>query len=457
MAVMTAEQTPGPPRAEGLLEAAQWAVERLGGTAQYVQAYAERTLEVRVECLDGEVLATCVEPREGLACVVQHEGRWRHRAFGVDELPALEGWLTGGGPQSAGAGGAPMWRDAPEVDFVSVDAPDWLVQGAAPAHSLRTMEDFTTRSIAVADTDGVSAAATSRFVRRRVEATVASDGNRYRGLSRWLERGPLAGTAERDAAPQDVARIAVAHAHDSARAALGGRRRTPVVFAPSAAVGLLHELIGHALEGDNFAMRSDYVAKLRKPGAVPASVTLYDDATLPDGYGSYDIDDEGIAGGVTTLVSGGELGTPLASVRAARRHGYRPTGNGRRRDYRALPLPRASNTVVPRGQDDPAALLAPSAEGLLHVGCLGAGMIDLRTGEFHFAALNCAYVTPDGNRVPVRDVSLVGDALETLARVEGIGSDFGGDGVTCGKQGQMLGIGLFSPSMRFSALDWSAA
>lgn len=455
MAVTTTQQTSGPPRTEGLLEAAQWAVEQLGRTAQYVQAYAERTVEVRVECLDGEVLATCVEPREGLACVVQHDGRWRHRAFSVDELPLLEQWLPT--DRATAAEGAPSWRDAPDVDFASVAARDWLVQGAAPAHSLRTMEDFTTRSIAVVDTDGVSSATTSRFVRRRVEATVAHDGNRYRGLSRWLERGPRAGTAERDALPQDVARIAVAHAHDSARAALGGRHRTPVVFAPSAAVGLLHELIGHALEGDNFAMRSDYVANLRKPGAVPESVTLYDDATLADGYGSYDVDDEGIAGGVTTLVSEGELGTPLSSVRAARRHGYRPTGNGRRRDYRALPLPRASNTVVPRGHDDPEALLTPSAEGLLHVGCLGAGMIDLRTGEFSFAALNCAYVTPDGHRVPVRDVSLVGDALETLARVEGIGSDFGGDSVTCGKQGQMLGIGLFSPSMRFSALDWSAA
>ncbi|MER6386541.1 TldD/PmbA family protein [Streptomyces sp. NPDC001250] len=455
MAVTTTRQTTRPTGTEGLLEAAQWAIERLGTSADYVQAYAERTVEVRVECLDGEVLATCVEPREGLACMVRQDGRWRHRAFSVAELPLLHKWLAG--DQVGAEEDIPSWQDAPAVDFQAVAARDWLVQGAAPAHSLRTMEDFTLRSVAVADTDGIRSAATSRFVRRRVEASVAHDGNRYRGLNRWLERGPQAGTADRDAVPQDVARIAVEHAHDSARARLGGRHRTPVVFGPSAAVGLLHELIGHALEGDNFAMQSDYVAGLRKPGAVPASVTLYDDATIADGYGSYDIDDEGIVGGITMLVSDGELGTPLSSVRTAQRHGYRPTGNGRRRDYRALPLPRASNTVFPRGTDDPDALMAPSAKGLLHVGCLGAGMINLSTGEFSFAALNCTYVTPDGHRVPVRDVSLFGDALKTLAHVEGIGTDFGGDSVTCGKQGQMIGIGLFSPSMRFSALDWSAA
>ncbi|WP_151770043.1 TldD/PmbA family protein [Streptomyces abyssomicinicus] len=454
MAVTTSRTTPAN-GTEELLEVARWAVEQLGRSAQYAQAYAERTVEVRVECLDGEALATCVEPREGLACMVRQDGRWRHRTFSVVELPSLPRWLGSG--EVPGAEGPPPWPDPQEVEFTAVAARDWLIQDAPAAHSLRTMEDFTARGIAVVDTDGVRSAATSRLVRRRVEATVEHDGNRFRGLNRWLERGPRAGGADRDGVPQDVARTALEHARNSARADLGGRHRTPVVFGPSAAVGLLHELVGHALEGDNFAMQSDYIAKLRKPGAVPASVTMYDDATLADGYGSYDIDDEGFAGGTTVLVSQGELGSPLSSVRTAQRHGYRPTGNGRRRDYRALPLPRASNTVVPRGTEDPRALLAPSADGLLQVGCLGAGMIDLRSGEFHFAALNCTYITPEGHRVPVRDVSLFGDALETLARLEGTGSDFGGDSVTCGKQGQMLGIGLFSPSMRFSALDWSAA
>ncbi|MGW7361936.1 TldD/PmbA family protein [Streptomyces sp. NPDC054841] len=451
---------PGDDRgAERLLELAQWAVERLQASADYVQAYAERTLEVRVECLDGDVLATCVEPREGLACMVRQGDRWRHRAFSVTELAALPQWLDAAAAAAGPDGTGVRWPEPEAVDFTPVVARDWLVQDTGVPHSLRTMEDFTARTVAVADTDGVRASSASRLVRRRVEATVTAEGGRYRGLNRWLERGPKAGhTAGRGAVdPQDVARVALGHAQDSARAALRGRHRTPVVFGPSAAVGFLHELVGHALEGDNFAMRSDYIAALRKPGAIPAVLSLHDDATLAEGYGSYEIDDEGIAGRTTVLVADGEIGSPLTSVRAAQRHGYTPTGNGRRRDYRELPLPRASNTVVPRGDEDPAALLATSREGLLHVGSLGAGMINLSSGEFSFAALNCAYITPDGHRVPVRDVSLFGDALDILARIEGIGSDFGGDSITCGKQGQMIGIGLFSPSMRYSALDWSAA
>ncbi|MCX4692828.1 TldD/PmbA family protein [Streptomyces sp. NBC_01408] len=444
--------------AERLLELAQWAVECLQGSADYVQVYAESTVEVRVECLDGDVLATCVEPREGLGCMVRKDDRWRHRAFSVTELGSLPSWL-GTAPQDGPDGIGVRWPEREDVDFTPVAARDWLVQDARTPHSLRTTEDFTARTVAVADTEGVRAASVSRLVRRRLEATVTTDGGHYRGLNRWLERGPTAGRgAGSDATlPREVAREALGHARDSALAALRGNRRTPVVFGPTAAVGFLHELVGHALEGDNFAMRSDYIAALRKPGAVPAVLSLYDDATLADGYGSYAIDDEGNTGRTTVLVANGEIGSPLTSVRAAQRHGYTPTANGRRRDYRELPLPRASNTVVRPGSEDPAALLEAGSEGVLHVGCLGAGMINLATGEFSFAALNCSYITPDGHRVPVRDVSIFGDALDVLGRIEAIGSDFGGDSITCGKQGQMIGIGLFSPSMRYSALDWSAA
>ncbi|MFF7988427.1 TldD/PmbA family protein [Kitasatospora xanthocidica] len=434
-----------------LLELAQWALDGLKGSADYVQVFAERTLQVRVECLDGEVLATCVEPREGIGCMVRQGDRWRQRSLAPAELGGLPGWLD---PAAGASGERPAWPGPGVPDFTPIPAGEWLVPDAGTAHSLRTMEDFTARAVAVVDTDGVRAASADRVVRRRMEATVVVDGARYRGLNRWLERGPA--DPDRTAAHTE-SRVALSHAVDSSRAAVTGRYRTPVVFGPSAACGFLHELVGHALEGDNFAMRSDYITGLRKPGAVPAMLTVRDDATLPDGYGSYAIDDEGVAGGVTTLLANGELGAPITSVRAAQRHGYTPTGNGRRTDYRELALPRASNTVVPPGTEDPAALLHGAGTGVLYVGCLGAGMINLATGEFSFAALNCVYITPDGHRVPARDVSLVGDALETLARMEGIGSDFGGDSITCGKQNQMVGIGLFSPSIRYSALDWSAA
>jgi len=117
-----AATTTRPTGTEDLLETAQWALERLGTRAQYAQVYAERTVEVRVECLDGEVLATCVEPREGLACMVREDGRWRHRAFSVAQLPSLPTWSAA--DRSAPGADLPAWPDAPDPRFTPVAARD---------------------------------------------------------------------------------------------------------------------------------------------------------------------------------------------------------------------------------------------------------------------------------------------------------------------------------------------
>lgn len=435
-----------------LLDCAEWAVGELKGAADYVQAFAESTVEIRIESVDGTPLATSVEPRQGVGCLVRQGPRWRYRHVPVSALDSLSSWLTAAGPEARRAPGRPY--PAAVGEYAPVPAEQWLDAAQTTPYSVRATEDLTCRAVAVADTEGVRAASESRTLRHRVEASVVVDGNRYRGLSRWLRRDD--GEIEHPGGAHLTA-VALEHARNASRATVGGKHRTPVVFGPSAAAGFLHELIGHSLEGDNFAIDSAYLAALRRPGAVPAVLSLRDDPTVPHGYGSFGIDDEGAAACVTTLVEKGELGQPLTSVRAVHRNGYAPRGNGRRRSYREPAIPRASNTVVLPGSDDPAALLAPHGTGLLLVGCLGAGMINLVTGEFSFAGLNCSYLTPGGELLPVRDVSLVGDALEALARLEGVGSDFAGDNVTCGKQGQLVGIGVYSPSMRYAALDWSAA
>lgn len=441
----TASETAAP-----VLELAQWAVARLRGSADYVQAFAEHTLAIRVECFDGEVLAACVEPRDGLSCLVRQGDRWRHRHVPVSAAQDIPRWLTGcdDGTHSPPY---PEWSGYP--DFVPRAPTEWLIEGAGNAHSIRTIEDFTRRSFAVADTEGIGVGTTTSTVRQRVEVSVMMNGGRYRGLSRWLTRSQH-GYSHPGA--RALAKVALGHALDAAQAAPVGRHRTPVVFGPSAAAGFLHELVGHALEGDNFAMGSPYIVALRQGEGLPTRLTLCDNPAIVDGYGSYDIDDEGATAQATTLLANGAIGAPLTSVRVAHRNAFALTGNGRRGGYRNLTIPRASNTVVLPGIEDPA-LMLDSPVGSLHIGCLGAGMINLVTGEFSFAALNCSYLTPDGYRVPVRDVSLFGDALQTLRCLEAVGTDFGGDNVTCGKQGQMIGIGIFSPSMRYSALDWTAA
>jgi hypothetical protein len=433
-----------------LLELAQWAVDRLRGSADYVQAFAERTLEIRVECVDGQILATCVEPRDGLGCLVRQAERWRYRHAPACRAQDIARWLAG---RDDGAGLPPRPGAGRHAGFAPMGPAAWLMEDAGTAHSVRSMEDFTLRSFAVADTEGVGACTTTRTIRHRVEVCVIAGGDRYRGLSRWLARGQHGGSHP---GASSLAKVALGHALDAARAGLTGMHRTPVVFGPSAAAGFLHELVGHALEGDNFALGSPYATALRQGKDIPARLTLRDDPTLANGYGSYDMDDEGAPVRAATLLANGAITGPLTSVLVAYRNGFTPTGNGRRADYRNLCLPRASNTVVLPGTDDPA-LMLDSATGVLRIGCLGAGTINLATGEFSFAALNCLFITPDGHRIPVRDVSLFGDALQTLQCIEAVGADFGADNATCGKQGQMIGVGIFSPSMRYSALDWTAA
>ncbi|MDX3075931.1 TldD/PmbA family protein [Streptomyces sp. MI02-7b] len=457
---------------EHLIDVAEWAVTELRRSADYVQVYVSRTLEIKVECVDGKVLATCVEPHEGLGCLIRQGTRWRYRHVSPSAIGELLSWPAAAGsgtkPDDDRAGGGmsgpvslsgwlPAWQGAAHPPaFTPTPAEEWLVRDTGNVHSLRTLEDFTSRAFAVVDTEGIRAASASRTVRQRVEATVTVNGHHYRGLSRRLVRG--ADTEGKYLPGADgISRIALGHALDSAAAEVRGKHRTPVVFGPAAAAGFLHELVGHALEGDNFALHSDYLTRLRRRGAVPEPLTLQDDPTRADGYGSYDIDDEGVAAQVTTLLANGEIGPPLSSVRTVHRDGYIPTGNGRRKHYRDVAIPRASNTVALPGKEDPEALLHDGSGGVLYVGGLGAGMINLVTGEYSFAALNCFFITPGGHRVPARDVSLYGDALDTLGRIEGIGRDFGGDNISCGKQGQMIGIGIHSPSMRYAELDWSAA
>lgn len=440
-----------------LREIARTTVRRLAGAADYVQVFVESSLAAGVETVSGENSATCLDLREGVGCLAHKDGRWRYTAVTPARVGALSEWL--GVPDR---GTAALWSAAPEAGgFIPLPAEAWRLDDEAAARvrtagsvSIRSVEDFTHRRVAVSDTGGRDHAHASHTLRRRVEATVTASGRRYRGLGRWLRREEDALHAEGPVG--EVVGRAVDHALAAATATFGGRHRTPVVFGPSAAAAFLHELIGHALEADNFAAGSAYVEGLRRRGAVPDALTVRDDPTVAHGYGSSPADDEGVPAAVTTLLENGEIGCPLTSVRAALRGGWRRTSNARRADFRVPAIPRATNTVVLPGSDAPERLVESSGTGVLYVGCLGAGMIRIDTGEFSFAGLDSHLLTPGGGRVPARDVSLVGDALDTLARLEGIGSDHGGDNITCGKQGQMLGIGVYSPTMRYAALDWSA-
>jgi TldD protein len=130
------------------------------------------------------------------------------------------------------------------------------------------------------------------------------------------------------------------------------------------------------------------------------------------------------------------------------------TGNGRRQDYSRPALPRATNTVVLPGPDTVAALCDPPPGGLLYVAELSSAETVQARGDFCFSAGESYLITRDGGRQPLVDVNLSGSARGVLRRLIGIADDVEGDGVTCGKQGQSVPIGLFSPTMRFDDVEW---
>ncbi|WP_078567183.1 metallopeptidase TldD-related protein [Streptomyces sp. CNS654] len=385
-----------------------------------------------------------IEPRQGIGCLVYQAGSWRYRSFRPSELGEIGGWIPGCDVKA---------QTFSTVMRTQANALPAIFEGV-PDEQARFFENHVVKNFAVADSWNTSVAETLETVRRRSEVRHQFEGRWYRGLSRWLGSpdslsAPAAGATE-------LVRTARERALAAARARSWGRRCSTVVFEKSAGAGLLHELLGHALEGDNAALQSPYTLQLLQGGVVPSILTVRDDPSIANGYGSYRFDDEGQSGKGHYIVTAGEC-SPISSVRSSWTAGTFSTGNGRRQDYRYPSIPRASNTVVEAGGDADDSILTPDRPGTLVVGGLGAGEINMATGEFVFSALDSYFLTSDGVREAVRDASLVGNAIQVLQRLEAVGREATMENITCGKQGQYVGVGLSSPRMRFSKLDWTAA
>ena len=227
----------------------------------------------------------------------------------------------------------------------------------------------------------------------------------------------------------------------------------PVVLGPGWPGILLHEAIGHGLEGDfNRKGTSAFAGLLGKRIAAPG-VTVVDDGTLPDRRGSLTVDDEGTPTGRTTLIEDGVLTGYIHDRMNARLMGTPATGNGRRQGYAHAPMPRMTNTVMLGGGSDPAALLRGIPRGLYAVN-FGGGSVDITSGKFVFSASE-AYLIEDGQvTAPVKGATLIGNGPDALLRIVGVGNDPGMDlGVgTCGKSGQGVPVGVGQPTLRLSAL-----
>jgi TldD protein len=226
-----------------------------------------------------------------------------------------------------------------------------------------------------------------------------------------------------------------------------------VVLGPGWPGILLHEAVGHGLEGDfNRKKTSAFSDRLGQRVASPG-VTVVDDGTLPSRRGSLNVDDEGTETQRTVLIEDGVLVGYMQDRLNARLMGMKPTGNGRRESYQHLPMPRMTNTFMLAGQDEPADILRSVKSGLYAVSFAG-GQVDITSGKFVFVA-NEAYRIEDGKiGAPVKGATLIGNGPDALTRVSRIGHDMKLDpGIgTCGKDGQGVPVGVGMPTIRIDGL-----
>ena len=306
--------------------------------------------------------------------------------------------------------------------------------------------------VLVAALDGSLAADIRPLVRFNVSVIVEQGGRRERGAQggggrvgyRWFLEGDRV---------MDYAREAVRQALVNLEAGPAPAGTLEVVLGPGWSGVLLHEAVGHGLEGDfNRKGSSAYSGRVGQKVASELC-TIVDDGTLADRRGSLSVDDEGTPTQCTTLIENGVLKGYMQDKLNARLTGVAPTGNGRRESYAHLPMPRMTNTYMLAGQSDPEEIIRSVKKGL-YCASLGGGQVDITSGKFVFSTSE-AYLIEDGRiTAPVKGATLIGNGPEVMTRVSMVGNDLALDqGVgTCGKDGQSVPVGVGQPTLKLDAI-----
>ena len=226
-----------------------------------------------------------------------------------------------------------------------------------------------------------------------------------------------------------------------------------VVLGPGWPGVMLHEAVGHGLEGDFNRKKTSAFAGLIGQRVASPGVTVVDDGIMQDRRGSLTIDDEGTPTNTTVLIEDGILKGYMQDRLNARLMGMRPTGNGRRQSYAHAPMPRMTNTYMLAGKQDPKEILAGVKRGLYAVH-FGGGQVDITSGKFVFSASE-AYLIEDGKIGPaVKGATLIGNGPDALTKISAVGNDLKlDDGIgTCGKDGQSVPVGVGQPTLRMDGL-----
>jgi len=302
-------------------------------------------------------------------------------------------------------------------------------------------------TILVARSDGVLAADVRPLVRINVQVIVEQNGRRESGYAGGGGRYSYAELFA-EGRPERWAREALRQALVNLEAIDAPAGTMPVVLGSGWPGVLLHEAVGHGLEGDfNRKGTSTYAGRIGQRVASPG-VTIVDDGTLEGRRGSLNIDDEGTPTHCTTLIEDGVLVGYMQDTLNARLMGMAPTGNGRRESFAHLPMPRMTNTYMRAGTHDPEEMIRSVKRGLYAVN-FGGGQVDITSGKYVFSATE-AYLIEDGKvTAPVKGATLIGNGPETMQRVKMVGHDLALDeGVgVCGKDGQSVPVGVGQPSL----------
>ena len=290
------------------------------------------------------------------------------------------------------------------------------------------------------------------LVRFNVSVILEDGGRREQGYAGGGARADLSFFLDGDK-PLDYAKEAVRQALVQLEAVPAPAGTMPVVLGPGWPGVLLHEAVGHGLEGD-FNRKGTSAFSGRVGQQVASELcTIVDDGTIANRRGSLSVDDEGTPGQYNVLVENGVLKGYMQDKMNAGLMGVAPTGNGRRESYAHVPMPRMTNTYMLAGPHDPEEIIASVDQGLFAPN-FGGGQVDITSGKFVFSASE-AYLIEKGKITrPVKGAMLIGDGPEALTKISMVGNDLELDtGVgTCGKEGQSVPVGVGQPSLKIDEL-----
>jgi TldD protein len=332
-----------------------------------------------------------------------------------------------------------------EIDAFARDLDQRVVQvSAVLAASLQEVE--------ILRADGVRVRDVRPMTRLNVSVIVEQDGRRESGSAGGGGRVGLDGLVDPkdwQAKAREALRIAMVNL-DAVPAPAGVME---VALGPGWPGILLHEAIGHGLEGDFNRKGTSAFAGLMGQQVAAKGVTVLDDGTIADRRGSITVDDEGTPSQATTLIEDGVLVGYMQDRQNARLMGVNPTGNGRRQSYAHAPMPRMTNTYMLGGEAKPEDLVADIKDGIWAVG-FGGGQVDITNGKFVFSCTEAYRVENGKVGAPVKGATLIGDGASALQRIRGLGNDMALDpGMgNCGKSGQWVPVGVGQPTVLMDGL-----